>query len=97
MKQSLALSTEGSTCLEYHSELQSLRASQGGKVDENDEFNKLVQGTPTISIREAYGNMPDEPLDGVNVREVRASETLPLSMVLWLRSPRHFTKSEIFK
>ncbi|CAM9127974.1 unnamed protein product, partial [Hapterophycus canaliculatus] len=34
------------------------------KEGESDESNKLVQGVLTFSIREAYGNMPDDPPEG---------------------------------
>ncbi|CAM9193761.1 unnamed protein product [Scytosiphon promiscuus] len=32
--------------------------------NESDDSNKLVQGVLTFSIREAYGDMPDEPPEG---------------------------------
>lgn len=37
---------------------------QEKKRTKDDGFNELVQGVLTFSIREAYGNMPDEPPEG---------------------------------
>lgn len=37
---------------------------QEKKQTEDGAFNELVQGVLTFSIREAYGNMPDEPPEG---------------------------------
>ena len=37
---------------------------QEKNTDEGNAFNRLVQGVLTFSIREANGDMPDEPPEG---------------------------------
>lgn len=47
-------------------------------MDEDNAFNRLVQGVLIFSVREANGNMPDEPPEGaasgIQVIHVHVSE-----------------------
>lgn len=50
--------------LDVNNNINANRLSQEKKKGESEDSNKLVQGVLTFSIREAYGDMPDEPPEG---------------------------------